>query len=371
MFATCLFCRADLGRNDAVEHFPVGRRLAYDAAKGRLWVVCRRCERWNLTPLEERWEAIEDAERLFRGTRLRRSTDQVGLARVADGTELVRVGAPLRPELAAWRYGDQFGRRRRRHVLVTAGVGTAAVAAVVAGPALGLFSFAALSALDPLIQAASFGAEAWQKNRGRVRLVVPGAGACTLSDKRLRKVRVGSGPDGSFRVEIDGWAPVPDSSPAWASHALVGDAAVRAAGQMLPALNRAGAGRGDVAAAVALLEEGGDPAGLARLLQRVAPQHFRPGPDGARAAPMGKLSAVFRLALEMAAHEEQERRAMDGELAELERAWREAEEVAAIADDLLLPAAVGERLDQLKGRSTARAGAASSPPSDSGSATSS
>ena len=40
------------------------------------------------------------------------------------------------------------------------------------------------------------------------------------------------------------------------------------------------------------------------------------------------------LALEMAANEDTERRAMEGELADLERAWREAEEIAAIADEL-------------------------------------
>src|ERR671939_76242 len=120
MYASCLFCTADLGRNQAVEYFPVGRRLAYDAAKGRLWVVCRRCERWNLTPLEERWEAIEECERLFAATRLRVSTDNVGLARLREGLELVRIGAPQRPEFAAWRYGDQFGRRRRRHLAYSA-----------------------------------------------------------------------------------------------------------------------------------------------------------------------------------------------------------------------------------------------------------
>jgi len=43
---------------------------------------------------------------------------------------------------------------------------------------------------------------------------------------------------------------------------------------------------------------------------------------------------VDRLALEMAANEDTERRAMDGELTELERAWRDAEEVAAIADGM-------------------------------------
>ena len=44
-----------------------------------------------------------------------------------------------------------------------------------------------------------------------------------------------------------------------------------------------------------------------------------------------------RLALEMSLHEEQERRALEGELWLLERAWRDAEEIAAISDDLLLP----------------------------------
>src|SRR3982751_6632500 len=126
MFSTCIFCHSGLGANDAVEHFPVGRRLAFDAARGRLWVVCRECERWNLTPLEERWEAIEECERLFSSTRLRVSTDNIGLAKLREGLELVRIGNALRPEMAAWRYGDQFGRRRRKHFLVTG----AAIAAV-------------------------------------------------------------------------------------------------------------------------------------------------------------------------------------------------------------------------------------------------
>src|SRR5881398_1897057 len=132
MYRTCLFCNVSLGTNEAVEHFPVGRRLAFDAAKGRLWVVCRKCERWNLSPLEERWEAIETCERRFRDTRLRVSTDNIGLARVAEGLELVRVGPALRPEFAAWRYGDQFGRRRRRK-MVRVGLGVGIVGGAIAG----------------------------------------------------------------------------------------------------------------------------------------------------------------------------------------------------------------------------------------------
>jgi hypothetical protein len=126
MYATCGFCSSDLGRNEALEQFPMGRRFAYDAAKGRLWVVCRRCERWNLTPLEERWEAIEECECLYGVTRLRVSTDNVGLARLRERLELVRIGRPQRSEFAAWRYGDQFGRRRRRHLMYS----TAGAAAV-------------------------------------------------------------------------------------------------------------------------------------------------------------------------------------------------------------------------------------------------
>ena len=114
MYTTCLFCNNRLGKNEAVEHFPVGRRLAFDPAKGRLWVVCKQCERWNLTPLETRWEAIEEAERLFRASRLRASTDNIAMAQLSEGLQLVRIGKPPELEIAGWRYGDQFGRRRRK-----------------------------------------------------------------------------------------------------------------------------------------------------------------------------------------------------------------------------------------------------------------
>ena len=71
MYSTCLFCNSSLGVNEQITAFPVGQRLAFDPARGRLWVICARCSRWNLSPLEERWEAIDECERLFRGTRLR------------------------------------------------------------------------------------------------------------------------------------------------------------------------------------------------------------------------------------------------------------------------------------------------------------
>jgi hypothetical protein len=113
MYTTCIFCHEPLGTNEHIAHFLVGRRLAFDSAKGRLWVICKRCAQWNLAPLEERWEAVEECERAFRTVRTRVSTPEIALARMPDGLDLVRIGAPLRLEFAAWRYGDRFGARQR------------------------------------------------------------------------------------------------------------------------------------------------------------------------------------------------------------------------------------------------------------------
>ena len=57
-----------------------------------------------------------------------------------------------------------------------------------------------------------------------------------------------------------------------------------------------------------------------------------------------RLAPSERLELEMALNEESEYRALEGELAELEQAWKDAEQIAQIADDLLLPESVNEWL---------------------------
>lgn len=368
VYSTCLFCHADLGRNEVIEHFPVGRRLAYDAEKGRLWVVCRKCERWNLTPQEERWEAIEDAERLYRGTRLRASTDNVGLARLREGTELVRIGAPLRPEFAAWRYGDQFGWRRSRQVLISGG-GIAVVVGVLAGGAaagVGIGGFA--WGISEVVQRLVHG------NPTAVIARVPFDGTLVPVQRRaLEGALLRESSVGPFALSL----PMPARPPLQ----LDGEDAVRAASVLLPAANRFGGSRRDVGDAVRRIEGAGGPEGLLDSAGRLFSTRRNRSARGlswhgnrwARNAPGPAfgLEKVSRLALEMALHEEQERRAMEGELAPLRRAWEEAEEIAAIADDLLLPASIGARLDQLKARSTARAGAASSLPSDSGSASNS
>lgn len=60
---------------------------------------------------------MEECERRFRCTTIRTSTENIGLAKLPDATELVRIGKPLRPEFAGWRYGGEFAGRQKRAVI--------------------------------------------------------------------------------------------------------------------------------------------------------------------------------------------------------------------------------------------------------------
>jgi hypothetical protein len=360
VYSTCLFCHQPLGRNEVLEAFPVGRRLAYDAARGRLWVVCRSCERWNLTPLDARWEAIEEAERLYRGTRLRVSTDQIGLARLREGLELVRIGEPLRPELAAWRYGDQFGRRRKKHVMASAVFAAAVTGTIIAGPVLGLVSIGAVS---PLLNAFNLVNGVRQMRRQVVTVRVPGHDdPLVIRRKDLLNIRVRPDREHGFLLHVEG---VRHDGPAWkrmvtpgrqGAHELTGEDAVRVAGAVLPRLNANGAARGTVRDAVDLLEMARTPAECFALVAEADRRRVASSSWVTRDAGMlAHLPLAARLALEMASHEEGERRALAGELGELERAWRDAEEIAAIADELDLPSGVRGTFERLKAKAAGAA----------------
>ena len=360
MYSTCLFCHSSLGANEVIEHFPVGRRLAFDGARGRLWVVCRKCERWNLSPLEERWEAIEECERQFRDTRLRVSTDNIGLARVAEGLELVRIGSPQRPEMAAWRYGDQFGRRRRKH-LVWTGVGFAAVGGIIVlGPVTGIIAGSSWG----LWNVANTMNSLYQQRRVRARVVLPDrADPVSIRLKQLSKAAIVSDEgDWALRVTFEtAEPPGMFGMRTWGSRwkvgdelsaTLRGDVALRAAGKLLPAINRSGARRGEVDDAVRIIS---DAAGPSKLFERYAVRpavasRRRPSSTSSSGHVLANLPKEVRLALEMATHEESERRALDGELVLLEAAWKEAEEIAAIADDLFVSDDTRSRLSSLKSR---------------------
>ncbi|MEO6876985.1 MAG: hypothetical protein ABI205_00800, partial [Gemmatimonadaceae bacterium] len=63
---------------------------------------------------------------------------------------------------------------------------------------------------------------------------------------------------------------------------------------------------------------------------------------------LASLPKSARLALEMATHEESERRALEGELALLHDEWQRAEEIASISDDMFVSDQTKDRLAALK-----------------------
>ena len=348
MYSTCLFCNAGLGKNEVIEHFPVGRRLAFDAEKGRLWVVCRKCERWNLTPLEERWEAIEECEREFANTRRRVSTDNVGLARLPEGLELVRIGRPQRPELAAWRYGDQFGRRRKRYIGMVAGAAVVGGAIVVAGPVAGLFGSGIVTQVPNLLNIIHIA----RRQRTRVRLPMADGGYVETNVLLASQAALRADGD-SVRLDLKLAKPkgswmhggVSDGIPV----SLRGEDALRAAGAILPRINHAGGGAAQVREAVGLLERTPSREQLYRDVARAAKEKFDASMwQWGEHGRLAQMPAFARLALEMAAHEEQERRALEGELAELEAAWKQAEEIAAIADEMFVGDGIRAHLERLR-----------------------
>jgi hypothetical protein len=331
VFANCIFCHADLGKNEAIEHFPVGRRIAFDAAKGRLWVVCRSCARWNLTPLDERWEAVEECERLFHDSRLRVSTDNIGLARIREGTELVRVGEPQRPEMAAWRYGDQFARRRRKYHLLVGG---------------GVIAFAGLqwgvAGLGSMFVGYNWGWQALKAGYERATAIrVParhGKGTVIVTNTIAKKSRLFVEPDtNEVALSIKSRHTL---------HRYVGADALAHASKLFPKVNLSGARRGEVDSALDVLERAGHrgAADLTGMLLRTYRTAF------SRDAGLGKARPELRLALEMSLHEDAERAALEGELSDLEDRWREAEEIASISDSLFLPASVEAALARFRKR---------------------
>jgi len=334
MYATCIYCHSPLGDNDVIEGFPIGRRLAFDSDKGRLWVVCVKCERWNLTPLEERWEAIEECERRFRNERKRVTSDNIGLARLGEGLELVRIGDPLQAEYAAWRYGDQFGRRGRSTLYKTAGVVTLGAAAVVGGIAIGAVSVGAVL-LYPRF-------ERFRENQRRKRLIarVPRwtGDPFTVRGEDLDAVRLV--PD---REAEGGWKLMFAHDAG--DEMLVGAEAINALALLTPRINIGGAPERTVRQATRRLEA------FDEVTQYLLPAAHVAEFRGPGQKTVANLPLVTRLAIEMAANDENERHAMEGDFALLELDWKEAEEIAAIADGLLVPREVEARLEEMR-RST-------------------
>jgi hypothetical protein len=116
-----------------------------------------------------------------------------------------------------------------------------------------------------------------------------------------------------------------------------GDRALFAGGRLLARANWLGGAARLVQRAVRRIDDSGDADSfLHQTASRFSRFHGRRMLAAYRRIGAMSLLPEERLALEMAVHEESERRALEGELARLAEEWKEAEEIAAIADDMFV-----------------------------------
>lgn len=332
MYRNCIYCSADFGTNDSLEEFPVGRQLAFDGWRGRLWAICPNCARWNLSPIEERWEAVERAEKLFRDARLRAQSENVGLAKLPDGTRLVRIGEAVPGEMAAWRYGRQLLHRRKRYLAVGGVTGVATVTALGGLNALGVgfigmwFGFSWVqSRLDQrVVHRVSAADDPLGIGVTLRRWHVPGLRL--LGDPRTDAVQLEIRDAHKHEPTRVGKSVDPESKDIIV---LSGATARATLSRAMVQVNRQGATPSSLKEADRILTDAGS---AERVLREAALGGAALGKKAGRNPEI--LAGPGALAFEMALHEEAERRALEGELAALEFAWREAEEIAAIADKL-------------------------------------
>lgn len=326
MFRSCAFCNAAFDGDGGPSGLGVGRRLAFDEWKGRLWVVCPRCSRWNLTPFDDRLERIEALARVASTGRIAASTDQVALIRWQQ-YDLVRVGKPPRVELATWRYGERLRNRQRERLkvvvpLTVAAIGLGVAANVAAGGGFGVVVWNIHRIADYFYLRIVGGR--------RVNLLEsPICAHCgTPMELRARHVQ-------HARVVPDAHADVAVvlSCPRCRREGaqLSGSDATQALRQGLTYLNLSRGGRRKAEDAAREVDLVGGPDQLVRDVAR-------------RELTLRSLRPERGLALEMAVDER-------AEVQELERQWKEAEEIADIADGTLTTfTELEERLRSLKKR---------------------
>jgi len=326
MFTHCTFCHRPFEENESLEHLRAGREIAYDPAQGRLWHVCRSCRRWTLAPIEERWEALEELERLVSDrSRLLAETDNVALLKSAD-LKIVRVGRTNLREEAWWRFGREFKRRRGIHqAWRAAGIGGAAALSLTGtagamGGGLGLYWVWRLARRAPeLGRRLKFGRTAW---RGRA--------TCVACGTTIRRIPFTDAPRLSVSLDDEGTPTVRHrclvcrTSPRASGFYLRGPEGEHVLRRALAHTNYAGATEAELGYATNAIESAGS---TTLLVRRVANQR----------AGIGKLPTPDSLALEIALNEETERRMLEMELAELEARWKVEEELAAIVDGELTP----------------------------------
>ncbi len=320
MFTRCIFCHRPFEANEEVETFPVGRRIAFDPARGRLWAVCGACQRWTLAPIEERWEALEELEKLTRDRgRPLSSTDNIVLFRVGD-MDLVRVGRAQLREEAWWRYGRELTQRRRQaRIARLAEFGLYGAIGLATGGTFVLWMRGDI--INKVRRWNHFGTAAW---RGEARCPRCGGMMTRIGFGDARQMFIV--PDGSGEgdgVELVLRCPRCGHADDEGGVHLTGVTAEHTLRRVMAYHHFSGADEKRVRNATDLIEEVGSPR---RLVTATAGDRTR------IRELVRSRNATQSIALEIALNDEAERHLLELELAALEARWREEEEIAAIVD---------------------------------------
>lgn len=321
----CLFCDRPFPVNGVFEHARSGRRIAFDAGRGRLWAVCDGCFRWSLVPLEDRQPALEELERAARdrGRPVARTAHVLLLD--VDGVLLVRVGDASLAEQSWWRYGRELRRRRasydsRAARLSAYTFGAMAFVADVMGVRDTEIPIDWRDApIQDILRWRRFGWAAWH---GRVH--------CPFCHSTLRALRYDlswwvyplPGEDGHMAVGV----PCPRCDPWTPEHVyrIEGPQAENVLRRCLAYQNIAGAPEGVIHDAARIIDDAGSPGEFAALL-------------GRRRQSLWRLGSTGGVALEIALGESVESRLMDLEVRAVEFLWRREEALARIIDEELTP----------------------------------
>lgn len=337
MYTHCFVCHAPFPTGTLVEHFPVGRRIAYDPERGRLWAICEACGGWTLAPFAERWEALEELERIVtayggRRARLAGKTDNIALFKVGP-VDIVRVGRTDLVEEAAWRYGRPAERRP-----ASGEANPFAPRPLRLGERLLGMAYLMRSRIDgkhgtsqrgTMRRWIRFGDVAW---RGERECKACGFVIRELSYFQCRALILREGEAGGLTPSLVRACPQCHDEMDGGLH-LDGTSAEFVLRRVLAYQHDRGTPPGHLRAAAHLIELGGGPSGLSSILARYSRY-------------LGDLPITSAVALRVLANDAYEQRLLGLEAAAVERQWQREEELASIIDGDLtdIPSIEGMRL---------------------------
>jgi hypothetical protein len=325
MMHRCLFCHRPFPPNGVLQHVPVGRRIAYDPVRGRLWTVCGRCFRWTLAPMEDRDAALYELERTARDHAVHvASTANVTLFKLSQ-VFLIRVGEAGLAEQSWWRYGKELRRRRASFDSATARLTAYTFGALAyVGEVMGLSDPDMAidwddSPVTDILRWRRFGWAAWH-----------GRSTCPYCNSSLRALRYDlswwvyplRGKDGGLAVGV----PCPRCDP-WTPdniYTIDGPQAENVLRRCLAYQNISGATERLINEAARVIEESGSSGEFAVAATERRQCLWKMGPAGT-------------VALEIALNETVEQRMLDLEMRSIEFLWRQEEELARIIDEELTP----------------------------------